>query len=113
VEMSSVNFIHLLDLTRNSCEKYNYRPSGRNRNCGLAIPLQRKFRLACVAGVYLRKDANEKIGSDLKYIKQTTVVFHSLIKKNAKCLAFLFHSLLHFHRVSLLYPETVNNYYTI
>jgi hypothetical protein len=32
MEILSVNFIHLLDLTRNSCEKCNYKPSGRRTN---------------------------------------------------------------------------------
>ena len=31
MEFSNVNFCSLLDLIRNSCEKCNYRPSGRNR----------------------------------------------------------------------------------
>ena len=33
MEIASANFIHLLDLTRSSCKKCNYRPSGRNRTC--------------------------------------------------------------------------------
>jgi hypothetical protein len=33
-QFRDVFFIHLLDLTRSSCEKCNYRPSGRNRTCG-------------------------------------------------------------------------------
>ena len=35
MEISRVNFIHLLDLT-----KCNYRPSGRNQTCSPAIPVQ-------------------------------------------------------------------------
>ena len=33
MEILGVNFIHLLHLARSSCEKCNYKPSGRNRPC--------------------------------------------------------------------------------
>ena len=35
-----------LVLTRSSCEKCNYRFSGRNRTCGPAIPVQRSNQLS-------------------------------------------------------------------
>ena len=38
--------IHLLDLTRNSCGKCNYRFSGRNGTCGPAIPVQGSNQLS-------------------------------------------------------------------
>ena len=38
MEISSVIFIYLIDLTRSICEKCNYRPSG---TWGTAIPVQR------------------------------------------------------------------------
>jgi hypothetical protein len=43
MEILSVNFIYLLDLTRSSCKKCNYTPSGRKRICGPAIPVQRNW----------------------------------------------------------------------
>ena len=46
MEISSGIFIHLLNLTRSSCEKCNFRPSGRNPTCGPAIPLQRSNQLS-------------------------------------------------------------------
>ena len=39
VEILSVNFIHLLDLTRGSWQKCNCRSSGRNQTCGCVIPM--------------------------------------------------------------------------
>jgi hypothetical protein len=39
MEILSVNFKHLLDLTSN-CKKCNYKHSGRNRICGAAILVQ-------------------------------------------------------------------------
>ena len=38
-------FNTILDLTRSSCEKYNFRSSDRNRTCGPAIPVQRSDQL--------------------------------------------------------------------
>ena len=35
-----------LDLTRSSCKKCNYRPSGRNRTCDSAISVQRSNQLS-------------------------------------------------------------------
>ena len=35
-----------LDLTGSSCEKCKYLPSGRNRTCGPAIPVQRSNQLS-------------------------------------------------------------------
>jgi hypothetical protein len=43
-------FIHFLDLSRNSCEKYNYSLSGRDRTCGPAIPVKRSIT-ACAGFV--------------------------------------------------------------
>ena len=43
-------FIHLLNLTRSSCKKCNYRPSAplhdRNRTCGSSIPVQHSNQLS-------------------------------------------------------------------
>ena len=38
--------LHFLDQTRSSCEKCNYRPSGRNRICGPEIPVKRSNQLS-------------------------------------------------------------------
>ena len=46
MEISSVKFIHLYDLTRSSCEKCNFCPSGKNRACGAATPVQRFNQLS-------------------------------------------------------------------
>ena len=37
MEISNVNFINLLVLTRSSCKKCSYMPSGRNRTCGFRL----------------------------------------------------------------------------
>ena len=46
MEILSGIFVHLLDLTRRSCKKCNYRPSGKNRTCGPAITVQHSNQLS-------------------------------------------------------------------
>ena len=46
MEFSKANLHTFLELTRNSCENATiYRPTGRNRTCGVEIPIQRSNQL--------------------------------------------------------------------
>ena len=66
MEISSGIFIHLLDLTRSSCEKCNYLSSGRNRTCGPAIPMQRSNQLSCRETYAVNTNVHDAIWINIK-----------------------------------------------
>ena len=45
MDISSRIFIHLLDLTRSSCEKYNYRPAIDNSHYRLILKLGKEMQI--------------------------------------------------------------------
>ena len=56
-------YTFITSITRSSCEKCNYRPSGRNRTCGTAFPVQRSNQLSAspVVEPYVVEPYNHKL----------------------------------------------------